>query len=85
MFENDKVRVVRITYGPGEKSVMHEHLRAGDTVALTNSHNMMTLPAGTSTENTGEAGVVEWAEPSMHMPENMSDEPMELIYVEIKD
>ncbi len=85
MFENDKVRVVRITYGPGEKSVMHEHLRAGDTVALTNSHNMMTLPAGTSTENTGEAGVVEWAEPSTHMPENMSDEPMELIYVEIKD
>ena len=24
-FENDQVRVLRITYGPGEKSVMHEH------------------------------------------------------------
>ena len=24
-FENEQVRVVRITYGPGEKSVMHEH------------------------------------------------------------
>ena len=24
-FENEQVRVVRIIYGPGEKSVMHEH------------------------------------------------------------
>ncbi len=24
-FENDRVRVVRIKYGPGEKSVMHSH------------------------------------------------------------
>ena len=24
-FENDKVRVLRIAYGAGEKSVMHEH------------------------------------------------------------
>ena len=24
-FENDSVRVLRITYGPGEKSIMHEH------------------------------------------------------------
>ena len=84
-FENDKVRVIRITYGPGEKSVMHEHLRAGVTVSLTDSHTMMTLPDGTSTEDTGEAGVVAWAEPSMHMPANVGDEPFELIYVEIKD
>jgi len=27
MFENDQVRVLHITYGPGEKSVMHEHPR----------------------------------------------------------
>ncbi|MFQ5845458.1 MAG: hypothetical protein ACE5JG_10785, partial [Planctomycetota bacterium] len=25
-FENDQVRVLRISYGPHEKSVMHEHL-----------------------------------------------------------
>ena len=25
VFENDDVRVLRITYGPGEKSVMHYH------------------------------------------------------------
>lgn len=84
-FENDKVRVIRITYGPGEKSVMHEHLRAGVTVSLTDAHTMMTLPDGTSTEDTSESGVVAWAEPTMHMPANMGDEPFEAIYVEIKD
>jgi hypothetical protein len=26
-FENDQVRVLRITYGPHEKSVMHAHIR----------------------------------------------------------
>jgi quercetin dioxygenase-like cupin family protein len=26
-FENDHVRVIRIKYGPGEKSVMHDHAR----------------------------------------------------------
>ena len=25
VFENDQVRVLRITYGPQEESVMHEH------------------------------------------------------------
>ena len=32
--ENDRVRVVRISYGPNEKSVMHGH-RAGIGVFLT--------------------------------------------------
>jgi quercetin dioxygenase-like cupin family protein len=27
-FENEQVRVLRITYGPHEKSVMHEHPNA---------------------------------------------------------
>ena len=28
MFENDQVRILKITYGPKEKSVMHEHPNA---------------------------------------------------------
>ena len=84
-FENDKVRVIRITYGPGEKSVMHEHHRVGVTVSLTDTHDKTTLPDGTSTEEAGEAGTVGWAEPTMHLPENLEDEPFELIFVEIKD
>ena len=46
-FENEQVRVLRITYGPGEKSVMHEH---PDAVAafLTDSKCKFHLPDGTN-------------------------------------
>lgn len=82
--ENDHVRVVRISYGAGEESVMHEHLRPGAVIFVTDAHTRMTMPDGTTTEDTVEAGTVQWAEPTMHMPANLSDEPFEVIYVEIK-
>ena len=58
-FENDRVRVIRIKYGPGEKSVMHTH---GPNVAISLTTNTvrMTLPDGTSSEVTGEAGTFDW-------------------------
>lgn len=46
-FENDQVRVLRITYGPGEKSVMHEHPDAL-AVFLTDSKGKFTLPDGST-------------------------------------
>ena len=33
-FEKDRVRVLRISYWPGEKSVMHEHPAATTTANL---------------------------------------------------
>ena len=42
-FENDQVRVLRISYGPGEKSVMHEH-REGVEVFLTDHRVKFTYP-----------------------------------------
>jgi len=46
-FENDQVRVLRISYGPHEKSVMHEH---PDSVAvfLTDQYVKFTSPDGKS-------------------------------------
>ncbi len=46
-FENDQVRVLRITYGPGEKSVMHEHPDAL-AIFLTDSKGKFTLPDGST-------------------------------------
>jgi quercetin dioxygenase-like cupin family protein len=46
-FENDQVRVLRITYGPHEKSVMHSH-SATVAVFLTDGQTKMTLPGGKS-------------------------------------
>ena len=46
-FENDKVRIIRIKYGPGEKSVMHTH-GPNAAIFLSSSKTRMTLPDGTS-------------------------------------
>ena len=83
-FENDRIRVIRIKYGPGEKSVMHTH---GPNLAvfLTTNAVRMTLPDGTSMEVTGEAGTTQWTDAEKHLPENISDEPLELVLVELKE
>jgi hypothetical protein len=83
-FENDRVRIIRIKYGPGEKSVMHTH---GPHVAITLTENAsrMTLPNGTSEEGTTEVGAAEWSDSAEHLPENVSDDPLEVVLVELKE
>ena len=83
-FENDKVRIIRIKYGPGEKSVMHTH---GPNVAiyLTDITGRMTLPDGTSMEVTAETGDTQWADAEEHLPENLSGDPLEVVLVELKE
>ncbi|MCB0743759.1 MAG: cytoplasmic protein [Ignavibacteriae bacterium] len=82
-FENDQVRVLRITYGPGEKSVMHSHPE-GVVVELTDGTTKMTFPDGTSKEMSSKAGDVGWAPAGKHQPENLSDKPFEVIQIELK-
>lgn len=82
-FENDQVRVLRITYGPNEKSVMHDH-PAGVAVFLTDSKARFTVPDGEAMELDNMAGDVVWAEAGPHLPENMTDQPFEVILVELK-
>ena len=82
-FENEQVRVVRITYGPGEQSVMHYH---PDNVAvfLTAGHVEFGMPDGSSAEASAEAGTHEFAPAGQHLPKNIGDEPLELVLVELK-
>ncbi len=82
-FENDQVRVLRISYGPGEKSVMHEH-PAGVVVNLTGGRFKMTYPDGKTEEIPGKAGQTSWAPVVKHLPENIRDKPAEVILVEMK-
>jgi len=82
-FENDRVRVIRITYGPHEKSVMHDH-PANVAVFLTDGHAKFTLPDGKTQDAPVKAGVVEWDAGGKHLPENIGDKPFELVLVELK-
>ncbi len=82
-FENDKVRVLRITYGPHEKSVMHYH-PANVAVFLTDGQTRFTTPDGKTQDAPVKAGSVRWAEAGKHLPENLGDKPFELILIELK-
>lgn len=82
-FENEHVRVLHITYGPSEKSVMHYH-PAAVAVLLDDMKAQFTLPDGQRVEREGKAGEAMWTEAGQHLPENMSDQPFELILIELK-
>lgn len=83
VFENDQVRVLRITYGPGEKSVMHDH-PDGVVVDLTDYAVNFTLPDGKIVETSGKKGDTAWAPGGKHLPQNVGDQPLEAILVELK-
>jgi hypothetical protein len=77
------VRVLRINYGPGDKSVMHSHPE-GVVVFLTDSFAKMTFADGTSQEMKPKAGQVVWTDSEKHQPENLGKEGFEVIQIEFK-
>jgi quercetin dioxygenase-like cupin family protein len=81
--ENEQVRVLRISYGPNEKSVMHEH-PASVAVFLTGGKGQFTYPDGKTEEINWNAGQSLWLPAVKHQPENLTDEPFELIQIEMK-
>ena len=83
VFENDSVRVLRITYAPHEKSVMHRHPN-GVAVFLSDFSGRFTLPDGKTADMTGKAGDAVWSPGGIHLPENSGDKTFELILVELK-
>lgn len=81
--ENESVRVLRIAYGPGEKSVMHSHPNAV-AVFLTDGMTRMTTPDGKSQNMPVKARGINWTVAGSHLPQNVGNKPFELILVELK-
>ena len=82
-FENDQVRVLRVVYGPREKSSMHEHPDCVG-VYLTDGHIRITLPDGRTGEPYVKAGQAMWHPAGKHEIENLGDTPFELLLTEMK-
>jgi hypothetical protein len=81
--ENEKVRVLRIKYGPHEKSVMHQHPPSVQ-INLTIAHLIVTYPDGRTESIHAKAGQVLAVPASERLPENLSDFPYEAIAIELK-
>jgi len=82
-FENDQVRVLKVRYGPGEKSTMHSHPNAV-AVFLTDAKGRFTFQDGKTQDFNSKAGDVIWNDANVHLPENTGDKAMEVIVVELK-
>jgi quercetin dioxygenase-like cupin family protein len=82
-FENDQVRVLRVTYGAKEKSTMHSHPDAV-AVFLTDGKVKFSMPDGKSQDTTVKPGQAQFTPANTHLPENVDDKPFELVLVELK-
>lgn len=81
--ETDRMRVVRIRYGPGEESVMHFH-PDHVTVFLTDLEAEFAAPDGTRERVEAPAGGVVFMPAGSHHPRSTRDEPFEAIAIEFK-
>jgi len=81
--ENDQVRVVRYVIRPHDKTALHNH-PALVNILLTDANAKATSPDGKTTELHGKAGSAAWRSPTVHVVENVADQPLEGILVEPK-
>jgi quercetin dioxygenase-like cupin family protein len=81
--ENADVRVLRITFGPGEKAPAHDHPNSV-AVILTDSQNRLTSPGQKPTENPQKRGDVVLVTASKHEVENIGKSRSEVILIELK-
>jgi len=77
------MRVLKVHYGPHEKSVMHSH-PALAAVFLTDSTGQFTFEDGKKQDFSAKAGEAQLVPAMTHLPENTGSKPMDLIIVELK-
>ena len=81
--ENAQVRILKVHYGPHEKSVMHSH-PATVAVFLTDSKAQFTFPDGKKQDVAIKPGEAQYSAATTHLPENMGDSGMDAIVIELK-
>jgi quercetin dioxygenase-like cupin family protein len=82
-FDNDRVQVVYIHYGPHEKSSLHSHPQ-GVVVNVSEGHLRFTSADGQKQEVFAKAGEARWFPPFRHMVENLGDKAYDGVYIGIK-
>lgn len=83
-FENEHVDVVSVTYGPHEKSGLHDH-PGGVVVSITEAHLRFTDENGKVREVFSKPGEARWYPPFKHRVENLGDTTYRAVYIGIRD
>src|SRR5437868_15541984 len=74
--ENDQVRILKVHYGPHEKSVMHRH-PATVAVFLTDAKGQFAFPDGKTQDFDVNAGQSQYQAANTHLPVNTDKKGME--------
>lgn len=82
-FENERVQVVSVHYGPHERSSMHEH-PGGVVVVITGGHLKFTDENGKIQDVFAKPGEARWFAPFKHTVENVGDTAYNAVYVGVK-
>lgn len=82
-FENDRVQVVSVIYGPHEKSGLHDH-PGGVVVSITEAHLRFTDESGKTREVFAKPGEARWYPPFKHRVENLGDTTYRAVYIGVK-
>lgn len=82
-FENERVQVVSVLYGPHEKSALHEH-PGGVVVFLTEAHLRFTDENGKVREVYSKPGEVRWYPAFRHRVENLGETTYRAVYIGVK-
>lgn len=83
VFENERVRVVRLHFGPRERGVMVSH-PPRVLVTLTEVSVKLLFADGRTDERGAPAGVAAWLDSETLQTENTRTEPLEVVLVEPK-
>jgi quercetin dioxygenase-like cupin family protein len=83
LLENDTVRVLKITYAPGEKSDMHRHPDA-IVIGLSGGKTRFTMPDGKAEDAELMTNAGLYMPAGQHAPENVGTTRLEAILVEFK-
>ncbi|PYX79548.1 MAG: hypothetical protein DMG70_27255 [Acidobacteria bacterium] len=82
-FQNERVQVISVHYGPHEKSGLHDH-PGGVVVVITGGHLRFTDQNGKTQEVFAKPGEARWFPPFKHRVENLGDTAYDAVYVGIK-
>ena len=83
LIDNPSVRVLKISYAPGEKSVMHQHPDS-IVIPLDTSKVRFTTPDGKSTDQELAKDSATYSEATTHNPANVGTAKFDAILVEFK-
>ena len=84
LFENERVRVSKMHFKPGDSIAPHSH-PDHFVYVLSAGALKISRPDGTSQEFVGEPGQVVWIDAETHWAENVGTTDLEAIVVELKE